>query len=229
MPISDRDYDLAVRTIIGEAANESPAGQAAVGHIIMNRARENDASPSEVVLAPGQFEPWMTRRRELLSYSPASPVYQQAARIFDGVVAGEIPDPTGGSTHFFSPAGQRHFGRPDPIWSRTPMTAKIGGHNFYAPEGRVPMAQSFAPVTQDDVDETAKMFGLKPGATKTGVQNTPVSAPSTFQDVSPDEINATAKEFGLGAAKPQSEISANAENPETPITGVVPVERRQQR
>jgi spore germination cell wall hydrolase CwlJ-like protein len=100
---ADRDYS--VRTLLGEATDQPENGIAAVAHVIMNRARDGGfggTSPADVVLAPDQFEPWQTRRRELLGYSPDSPDYQRAGKIFDDVVSGKVADPTGGATHFLN-------------------------------------------------------------------------------------------------------------------------------
>lgn len=137
--LSGRDRDLMIRTILGEAANEGPQGQAAVAHVILNRAAAGSygKTPSDVVLAPNQFEPWTTRSKELLAIKPTSPAYQQTSDILDMVTNGEVPDPTGGATHFLNPdiVRQRRGGSL-PSWAAQP-TATIGGHAFFAPQGRV--------------------------------------------------------------------------------------------
>ncbi len=71
-----------------------------------------------VVLAPYQFEPWGSRRGELLSLSPNSRGYQEAAQTVRDVLAGEVPDPTNGATHFFAPYAQAALGRRPPSWPR---------------------------------------------------------------------------------------------------------------
>ena len=135
--LTPKDRDLMIRTILGEAANEGPRGQAAVAHVILNRTAEGryGNTPSQVVLAPNQFEPWSTRSKELLGYKPTSQPYQQVGDIVDMVAGGEIPDPTNGATHFYSPVSQAALGRAAPSWATKPI-AKIGGHTFFAPEGR---------------------------------------------------------------------------------------------
>lgn len=136
MPISDQDRDLEIRTIIGEAGDQSPIGQAAVAHVIANRVQNGSwgNSPSDVVQARGQFEPWQTRRRELMGISPRSTQYQQIGQIVDGVNSGQIPDPTGGATHFLDPnIVKARRGGTLPSWAQGPTVA-IGAHNFYAPD-----------------------------------------------------------------------------------------------
>lgn len=137
--LTAKDRDLMIRTIIGEAGNQGPQGQAAVAHVILNRmaAGSYGKTPADVVLAPNQFEPWATRRNELLAIKPTSPAYQETSDILDMVANGEVPDPTGGATHFLAPdiVRQRRGGSL-PSWAAQP-TAVIGGHAFYAPQGRV--------------------------------------------------------------------------------------------
>lgn len=137
--LSAKDRDLMIRTIIGEAANEGPRGQAAVAHVILNRAAAGryGSTPSQVVLAPNQFEPWSTRSKELMGYKPNSASYQNIGDIVDMAAAGDIPDPTNGATHFLNAdiVRQRRGGSL-PDWAASPV-AKIGGHTFYAPEGKV--------------------------------------------------------------------------------------------
>src|SRR6266481_3950918 len=96
--ISPTDRDLAVRTMIGEASNQSDEGLSAVGHVILNRSRNAGITPTDVVLAPGQFEPWGSRSRELMSYSSQSEEYKRAAKVFDDAASGASDDPTGGAT-----------------------------------------------------------------------------------------------------------------------------------
>ena len=99
----ERDY--LIRTIAFEASGEPEEGKSAVAHVILNRilsGRWGD-SIKDVVTRPWQFEPWMTRRREMQKLSPSDPRYESAARIADAVLAGEMPDPTAGATHFLNP------------------------------------------------------------------------------------------------------------------------------
>lgn len=137
--LSAKDKDLMVRTILGEAANEGPRGQAAVAHVILNRVAAGNygKTAAAVVLAPNQFEPWTTRAQELSAIKPNSPAYRETSDIVDMVNNGDIPDPTNGATHFLNPAIVRQRrGGSLPSWAQTP-TAAIGGHTFYAPEGAV--------------------------------------------------------------------------------------------
>lgn len=102
--------DIAIRTILGEAANEDPIGQAAVLHVMMNRARDPrwPSGLAEVALQPKQFSAWNSGvgGNDLVSkYGPDSEPYQRVAAVYDSVMSGAIPDPTGGATHYYSPAG----------------------------------------------------------------------------------------------------------------------------
>jgi hypothetical protein len=134
------ERDTVIRTIYGEAANEGEAGWQAVAEVIRNRVLTGKwgKTAEDVVLAEGQFEPWMTMqgRQRMASLSPDSQKYQQIAAVVDRVFAGEAPDLTKGATHFFAPVAQRALGRKAPAWAKN-MLVEIGGHQFYAPEGSV--------------------------------------------------------------------------------------------
>jgi hypothetical protein len=99
----DRDY--LIRTIVFEAADEPDEGKAAVAYVILNRMRSGrwGDNVKDVVTRPWQFEPWITRRREMEKLAPDDARYQSAARIADAVLTGEMPDPTAGATHFLNP------------------------------------------------------------------------------------------------------------------------------
>src|SRR5215207_11242785 len=96
------DRDLLIRTVIGEAGNQSDEGKAAVAHVVLNRLRTGGYGEDipGVLFKPAQFEPWNTRRRELLSIRPDSDVYRSAAPVVDAVLSGTVDDPTNGATHF---------------------------------------------------------------------------------------------------------------------------------
>jgi hypothetical protein len=102
--IGDRDYDLIARTILGEAANEPFAGKAAVANVILNRLKAGNYGSSipEVLFAPKQFEPWNTRRSQLLSYGPQTKGWDEAMTIAKTVGRGMAPDPTGGALNFLN-------------------------------------------------------------------------------------------------------------------------------
>jgi hypothetical protein len=129
LDVSPADRDLWIRTVIGEAATD-PASQPAVAHVIANRIRDTGQSPSQVVLAPNQFEPWNNRARELLSASPNSAPYKAVAKVVDGVIAGSLPDPTNGATQFYAPAAQKALGRKPPAWDDG-TGVQIGAHKFF--------------------------------------------------------------------------------------------------
>ena len=130
----DRDY--MIRTIAFEAADEPEEGKAAVAHVILNRQRTGRWGPSirEVVMDPWQFEPWMTRRKEVEALSPSDPRYRDAALIADAVLSGQMPDPTAGATHFLNPDVVRNRrGGTLPAWAQG-EGQPIGRHTFYKPE-----------------------------------------------------------------------------------------------
>lgn len=145
MDLSPTDLDLATRTVLAEAGNQGPAGQAAVAAVIRNRqltGRWGDTA-SQVVRAQNQFEPWNPGSgNNPRRFDPASPEYQRAATIVQGIYSGELPDPTGGATHFMAPSLQSALGRSTPSWARGTPLATIGGHQFFAPDGQVSPAQS---------------------------------------------------------------------------------------
>lgn len=137
--LSPRDRDLMIRTIIGEAGNQGPQGQAAVASVILNRvaAGKYGKTASDVVLAPNQFEPWSTRKQELMGYKPESAAYKNVGDIVDMVASGDVPDQTNGATHFLNPqVVMQRRGGSLPGWASKPI-ATIGAHTFYAPDGAV--------------------------------------------------------------------------------------------
>ena len=129
----DRNY--LIRTIAFEASDESDEGKAAVAHVILNRTKSGRWGDSikDVVTHPWQFEPWMTRREEMEKLSPNAPRYQNAARIADAVLSGQMSDPTAGATHFLNPTVVRQRrGGSLPSWARG-EGQPIGRHTFYSP------------------------------------------------------------------------------------------------
>jgi spore germination cell wall hydrolase CwlJ-like protein len=130
----ERDY--LIRTIAFEASGEPEEGKAAVAHVILNRKRTGRWGDNikDVVTHPWQFEPWMTRRKDMERLSPEDPRYQNAAQIADAVLTGQRPDPTAGATHFLNPTIVRQRrGGSLPSWARG-AGQPIGRHTFYSPD-----------------------------------------------------------------------------------------------
>ena len=141
------DRDVMIRTIAGEAGRESAQGQAAVAHVILNRVsdpRYGD-NPAEVSLQLKQFSAWNSGTGgNGLPYNvkEGSAEYERIGQIVDQVYAGQIADPTGGATHYYSPAGMAaHVARGEqsnhlPKWlqeqnnQRGAPAVEIGGHVF---------------------------------------------------------------------------------------------------
>ena len=130
-----KERDYLIRTIAFEAADESDEGKAAVAHVILNRMRSGRWGDDikDVVTRPWQFEPWMTRRTEMVRLSFDDRRYQDAARIADAVLTGQMSDPTAGATHFLNPTVVRQRrGGSLPSWARG-EGQPIGRHTFYYP------------------------------------------------------------------------------------------------
>lgn len=145
--LSNYDRDVMIRTIAGEAGRESDAGQAAVAHVIMNRVADErwGDNPAEVSLQLKQFSAWnngVGGNSLPTNLEEGSAEYEWIGRIVDGVAAGQIPDVTGGATHYYSPKGmEAHVAAGEqsnvvPTWlgresqARGHQNVQIGGHVF---------------------------------------------------------------------------------------------------
>lgn len=136
--LSDEDRDLLIRTIIGEANGQPEVGQAAVAHVILNRAQDNrwGNTVKDVVLQKAQFEPWTTRRNELLSIPVDDPNYLRVATMVDNLGS----DPTNGATHFLNEKIVRERrGGSLPSWAvkMSGSRHQIGDHTFLGGRGGV--------------------------------------------------------------------------------------------
>jgi hypothetical protein len=153
MALDPYQLDLLVRTMYGEAASEPADGQAAVASVILNRLKQGDRyggdTIEEIVKAPKQFEPWgnANTRSRMMSLAPTSPRYQTLSGIAQRVASGEIPDPTGGATHFANEAivRQRRGGTVPSWMAKMPVAGKIGNHTFYGGTGAAAPPQSGLP------------------------------------------------------------------------------------
>lgn len=125
-----RDEDLAIRTIIGEAKGEGEKGWEGVADVIRNRSKKSGKGFADVVLAPNQFEPWSSRRKELESYDLNSPEFQRVTQTVLPVLRGEKRGPAGDATHFYGPKSQAALGRKPPSWDNG-KGIDIGNHRFF--------------------------------------------------------------------------------------------------
>lgn len=147
---TDADLDKVVRTVYGEASNQGPEGQAAVAHVIANRAQQSGMTPTDVVLAKNQFEPWGNpeARARMERLDPNSQEYRSIADLAKHALTGEAADPTDGATHFYAPKAQAALGRNAPSWDDG-TGRDIGDHRFfnhgYGPRGPVQVAQADIP------------------------------------------------------------------------------------
>lgn len=149
-PPSGADRTNMIATILGE--ENSPAGQAGVANVIRNRAVSGDYggdTPSAVVQAPGQFEPWSTQAgRARMATAAADPTQVAPA---DAAIrgaygeGGKAPtDPTEGKTMFYAPAAQAALGRPAPSWAQG-QGQMLGKTAFYDDNSDQPAAAAPSP------------------------------------------------------------------------------------
>lgn len=167
MPLSNDDRDAAIRTIIGEAGNQSPEGQAAVAHVLFNRLNSGNygATMRGVVLAPGQFDSW--HQQNLTAINPRSQQYQQVGQMVDQVQS--QPDFTGGATHFLNPSLVKKM----PNWTQG-NSLTIGDHNFYAPDNpnyNGSLAAIRAAINPQSQSATDPMAAIKTAINSTDIPN----------------------------------------------------------
>lgn len=138
---TEADRDFGIRTLLGEAAGEGQQGMAAVAHVVMNRMgskRFGYKTVKDAVLADKQFSTWNTGEggNNPSKWDPNSAQYKRAAEVWDAVSSGHHVDPTGGSTHYYSPKGMK--GGAEPQWWKEEAkngAVRIGSHMF-AVQGR---------------------------------------------------------------------------------------------
>lgn len=146
MDLDPTQRDIIIRTIIGEAADQPDIGKAAVAHVVLNRLNAGNygKTPTEVVLAPKQFEPWESRAGALATIPRTSKIYQSVGDIVDSVSSGNIPDPTSGATHFANVKTVQDRGNNKAMsWiNNMQNVTRIGDHTFGNADGP-PKAMGF--------------------------------------------------------------------------------------
>ena len=137
MTITEKDRDILARTLWGEARGESLAGQIAVAWTIRNRVNDGKDKSwwgegyAGVCKKPYQFSCWNRNDPNYAYLSGAKPIpfreFAQAQIAADQVMAGKVPDPTGGATHYYATTMPKA-----PVWAaKAKQTLKLGGHVFF--------------------------------------------------------------------------------------------------
>lgn len=114
----ESERDLLSLIVMAEAGCEDLQGQIMVANVVLNRVRAGYGSISDVILAPGQFEPISTGG--IWSMAPTASVYEAV----DRALAGE--DYSAGALFFVSSAC-------DYSWFMEDLTfvTQHGGHLFF--------------------------------------------------------------------------------------------------
>ena len=162
--------DKLARIAHGEAAGEGDQGLAAVMHVALNRARLSGRPLEEELDRPNAFEPRTNPAtwNKLSTMKPEQ--YANAARVAQAVLSGQIPDPTNGATHFYSPTAQAALGRERPAWA-VGDGFKLGNHTFYSIPQDFRRTQVAGPSSTPLPDATAPVPRAAPGPVPTGVPN----------------------------------------------------------
>jgi len=137
MTVNEKDRDILARTLWGEARGEGLAGQIAVAWTIRNRVNDGKARSwwgegyVGVCQAPYQFSCWNKNDPNYPFLSGAKPIpagqFAQAQRAADQVIAGAVPDPTSGATHYYATTMPKA-----PAWAaKAKQTVRIGQHVFF--------------------------------------------------------------------------------------------------
>ncbi len=201
--MTPEDRDMMIKTVIGEADDQSDRGKAAVAHVIMNRVADGrwGKTPTKVVLARKQFEPWSTKADQLNAIDPESRKYQRTGAIIDDVESGKIPDPTGGATHFLDPVmTRRRRGGSLPDWASGDGVA-IGDHTFYRPE-EMDAQQAISAALKDGAGMPAAALPFNDDFIERERKRHGQPAPTAAATQEDDFIDRERKRWGEQPAKP---------------------------
>jgi len=128
-PLHIPGLDVAARTVWGEARGD-PESLPAVAAVLVNRLRsgKHGETLEDVALQPKQFSAWNPgdpNRPKMLSVPEEDPLLARIRGIIEGLVSGEVEDPTGGAEFYFT-------GR-TPSWDfrKLEPAGKLGAHRFF--------------------------------------------------------------------------------------------------
>lgn len=201
MELTQAEKEILAYTLLGEASGEGRAGMAAVMNVIKNRAESGRYSdnPAAVALQKNargirQFSTWNTKEnggnQPISRYRKSSKEFKEALDIVEKVMAGEIPDETGGATHFVTKA---LFDADKPGWwdAEAPAGEKqIGNHVF-----------GVRATQQTAASAAAALAGAK-------AANIPLDTPAPLSYFPIDTPSSTAQR-GAGAATSASRAGEN--------------------
>lgn len=142
------DLDIAARVLDGEAGNQGAHGMAAVAWVILNRATWDEITADHperewwgttigsVCRKPMQFSCLNggANTDRIKALLPTSREYQTATVVLRQVIAGSVPDPTGGATTYKVRGTSASWD--GAVAAVVPRS--IGAHNFWrlSPDGK---------------------------------------------------------------------------------------------
>lgn len=143
---SKADWDIAGRTLFGEARNEPFLAQVAVAWVIRNRAERPSwwgRGVQGVCLKEKQFSCWNNsdpNRERITTATQDEEKFRRSLAIVALVLHGDLEDPTDGSTHYYTTARPPWANQWPPVWAKAlKFTKVIGAHQFlreFRPEER---------------------------------------------------------------------------------------------
>lgn len=213
---TEQDIRNLAWTMLGEAFPGDTAGMSAVGNTVLNRLNAGNygSTITSIVKAPNQYAAWGIGSQAADQgndpdgrFPVGSPEFDQAYQLAQQIVAGNVPDNTGGAVDYRQTT-------PGTQWSgNAPGTIAIGGNTFQAQHPVPPM--NVPAVASEYADTTL------PGAANPGVVPLAASQPFNIPSFNPftagDELAldpVTSADAG-GATAPQMDAGLN------PATGQV--------
>jgi len=195
MALTEDQINTLTWTVLGEAGGESVEGQAAVAHVIKNRSESGRFSkdPAKVAKQRKQFSTWNAvgeGGNNPQKYSTSSDTFKRTREIVEAVFAGNIPDPTDGATHYWSPRGME--GGKDPSWAASETVAgrlKIGNHVFLPRNSASTQNYTSSPANVQQLQTQLKRMGFDPGEVDGVMGSRTKSAIRRFQDANGLEVD----------------------------------------
>lgn len=107
MKVSDHDFDVFIRTVLGEAEAWNFDDASGVAHVILNRLayKRWGKTLAKVCQAKWQFSCWNIgdpSRERIINAQRGSGWFAEVERICKACLNGEITDPTSKSTHYYA-------------------------------------------------------------------------------------------------------------------------------